>query len=233
VGDKERLPGEGSVALVDRLYGEGIERLALITRHSAREFNRDVHDLVNPLTDEGRLLCRRMGEALPKGLHLRGYASPPERCLETAKLIIEAHAARRGTVRAVTVRAVESLGVFYALDQIKMWKALQLAGGLSAFVEQWASGEVAADAMIPAGDAARLILRSTWLRLQSTQEKSSVDLCVTHDMTILLLRDQLLGEPAAMNSVDFLEGLALYERAGSVWLRSTVGKPVDVSSVVA
>lgn len=231
MGDKERFPGEGTIDLVTCLHGEGIERLALITRHSAREFNREVHDLVNPLTDEGRRLCRRMGEALPKALHVRGYASPPERCVETAKLVIDAHGARGG--RRGTVRAVESLGVFYALDQIKMWKALQLAGGLSAFVEQWAAGEVAADAMIPAGDAARLILRSTWLRLQGGRDQGSVDLCVTHDMTILMLRDQLLGEPAAKYSVDFLEGLALYERGGKIWLRSTVGQPVDISSVLA
>ena len=228
--DKERFPGEGSVALVSQLHDEGVSRLALITRHSAREFNRDVHDLVNPLTDEGRLLCRRMGGSLPMALHVRGYASPPERCVETARLVIDAHGARGG--RRGAVRVVESLGVFYALDQIKMWKALQLAGGLSAFVEQWAAGTVAADAKIPAGDAARLILRSTLFRLRGGEESGSVDLCVTHDMTILMLRDQLLGEPAAHHSVAFLEGLALYEQAGKVWLRSTVGKPVDISSVV-
>ncbi len=231
MGDKEHIPGEESVELVRQLHDEGISRLALITRHSAREFNRDVHDLVNPLTDEGRLLCRRMGASLPMGLHVRGYASPPERCVETARLVIDAHAARGG--RRGTVRAVESLGVFYALDQIKMWKALQLAGGLSAFVEQWAAGFIAADAMIPACDAARLILRSTLIRLRGGQEECSVDLCVTHDMTILMLRDQLLGEPAALNSVAFLEGLALYEQAGKIWFRSTAGKPVDISSVLA
>lgn len=230
MGDKARFPGEASVELVSQLNDEGISRLALITRHSAREFNRDVHDLVNPLTDEGRLLCRRMGASLPMPLHVRGYASPPERCVETARLVIDAHGARGG--RRGAVRVVESLGVFYALDQIKMWKALQFAGGLSAFVEQWAAGTVAEDAMIPAGDAARLILRSTLFRLRGGQETGSVDLCVTHDMTILMLRDQLLGEPAALHSVSFLEGLALYERAGKVWLRSTVGKPVDISGVV-
>lgn len=231
MGDKEHFPGEESVQLVKQLHEEGISRLALISRHSAREFNRDVHDLVNPLTDEGRLLCRRMGESLPMGLHVRGYASPPERCVETARLVIDAHAARGG--RRGAVRVVESLGVFYALDQIKMWKALQLAGGLAAFVEQWAAGIVAADAMIPTHDAARLILRSTLLRLRGSQEQNSVDLCVTHDMTILMLRDQLLGESAAMHSVAFLEGLALYEQSGKVWLRSTVGKPVDVSVMVS
>ncbi len=231
MSDKEGVDGAKTVELIRQLYDEGISRLALITRHSAREFNRDVHDLVNPLTDEGRLLCRRMGESLPAGLHVRGYASPPERCVETARLVIDAHAARGG--RRGTVRVVESLGVFYALDQIKMWKALQLAGGLSAFVEQWAAGRVAEDAMIPAVDAARLILRSTLVRLRGGQESNSVDLCVTHDLTILMLRDQLLGEPAASNSVAFLEGLALYERADKVWLVSAVGKPVDVSSVLA
>lgn len=226
-----RFFGEATVDLLRRLHDEAVGPIALITRHSAREFNRDVHDLLNPLTDTGRMHCRLMGEALPKALHVRGYASPPERCRETASLVIQAHGEKGG--RRGSVRPVESLGVFYALDQIKMWKALQQAGGLSAFVERWANGSVAADAMIPAADAARLITRSTWTRLLGHPERQGLDLCVTHDMTILMLRDRLLGEAASMHSVDFLEGLALYQRDGRVWLQSTVGDPVDITTMVS
>lgn len=230
-GDAEGFYGRGSVDLVARLVDAGVGRIALLVRHSVREFNRNVHDLVNPLTDEGRHHCRRFGAALPKSLVVRGYASPPERCMETARIVIDTHGQQGG--RGGGVRPVESLGVFYALDQIKMWKALQASNGLSGFVTRWAAGDVPADAMIPANDAARLIARSSLARLRSGADVNHLDLCVTHDMTVLMLRDRLLGEVAADHSVDFLEALALYERDGRVWMQSARGEAVDITAPVS
>jgi len=233
----EAFYGEGSVDLVRRLYESGIKRVALLTRHSVREFNRNVHDLVNPLTDEGRHHCRLFGAALPKHLVVRGYASPPERCVETARLVIDAHVAggggSAGSGQSGSTRPVESLGVFYALDQIKMWKALQSSNGLSGFVTRWAAGDVPADAMIPAADAARLIARSSLARLQGGGEQHHLDFCVTHDMTILLLRDRLLRRPAAIHNVNFLEALALYEAKGAVWLQAADSEPVNLGTALA
>lgn len=223
--------GEQSVELVRRIVETGVAQVALITRHSVREFNRDVHDLVNPLTDEGRQHSRLFGNALPKQLSIRGYASPPERCMETARLAIEAHGVAGG--RAGATRPVESLGVFYALDQIKMWKALQASNGLGGFITRWAAGDVPGDAMIPADDAARLIVRSSLARLRSGAGADHLDLCVTHDMTILLLRDRLLGEAAADHPVDFLDALALWEDGDRVFLQSNIGERVDISAIVA
>jgi broad specificity phosphatase PhoE len=204
--------------------------MTLLARHSVREFNRDIHDLLNPLTDEGRQHSRLFGNALPKQLSVRGYASPPERCMETARLAIEAHGIAGG--KGGSTRPVESLGVFYALDQIKMWKALQAAEGLGGFITRWAAGDVPSDAMIPADDAARLIVRSSLARLRSGADVDHLDLCVTHDMTILLLRDRLLGEAAARHSVNFLDALALWEADGRVFMQSTIGKPVDISAAI-
>jgi broad specificity phosphatase PhoE len=223
--------GEGSVDLIRRLCESGVGRVALLVRHSVREFNRNVHDLVNPLTDEGRHHCRLFGVALPKDLAVRGYASPPERCVETARIVIDAHTAGGGRQSGAT-RPVESLGVFYALDQIKMWKTLQSSSGLSGFITRWAAGDVPRDAMIPADDAARLIARSSLERLRSGGEQRHLDFCVTHDMTILLLRDRLLGRPAATHSVNFLEALALYESAGAVWLQAADNQAVNISDAL-
>jgi len=226
--------GESSVDLVRRLCDSGIKRIALLTRHSVREFNREVHDLVNPLTDEGRHHCRLFGHALPKQLVVRGYASPPERCVETARIVIDAHrtggGGSAGGRQSGSTRPVESLGVFYALDQIKMWKSLQSSNGLSGFITRWAAGDVPADAMIPADDAARLIARSSLARLRGGAEQHHLDFCVTHDMTILLLRDRLLRRPAATHSVNFLEALALYEANGAVWLQAADSEPANLSA---
>ena len=69
-------------------------RGVLLMRHSAREFNRDINDLLNPLTDHGRQLAVAMGGALTADIQLRGYASPPERCVETAELLLQGAAAQ-------------------------------------------------------------------------------------------------------------------------------------------
>ena len=139
--------GVATAALVNEVYNSGIDRAVLLMRHSARTFDRSINDLLNPLTEHGRGLSRRFGAALPKHVRIRGYASPPERCMETAQITIDAHAAGGGA--AGRTRPVEALGVFYALDQQKMWKGLSQASGLPEYVGQWFAGDVPSDAMMP------------------------------------------------------------------------------------
>jgi broad specificity phosphatase PhoE len=223
--------GDPALALIERFAGEGIEHAAVLMRHSAREFSPDVHDLVNPLTDEGRQLCLRFGAALPPGFTLRGYASPAARCMETAALILEGQRDRGG--RVTRHRPVEALGVFYALDQMKMWRGMHAIGGMTAYLEAWFAGGVPRDAMMPADLAARLVLEVVVGKLAAQPAPAQLDLCVTHDMTIALVRDQLLGEPVAGPEVQFLDALIAFRRDGRLWLASHHGEPRDVTGLVA
>ena len=81
--------GDATRELVRSVFEEGASHAALLMRHSAREFAPGRHDLENPLTDEGRELARQLGVGLPKNVLLRGYASPAERCLETAERMLD------------------------------------------------------------------------------------------------------------------------------------------------
>jgi broad specificity phosphatase PhoE len=164
-----------------------------------------------------------LGARLPKTLTVRAYASPPERCMETAALVLEGHRREGGAV--TRHRPLEALGVFYALDQMKMWKLMNDAGGLVPFLSSWVGGEVPDDAMIPAGTAARLVQRVLADKLRQPVAAQQVDLCVSHDMTLYLLREVLLGEPSSGPEVGFLDALMLYESAGSLWLTSHHGTP--------
>ena len=222
--------GGVALALVEEVFSgpSPVSRAALLVRHSAREYNRDVHDMENPLTDPGRDFCRRLGRALPKTLCLRGYHSPAGRCAETAELILDTHTAHGG--KATRARAVEALGVFYALDQRKMWKALQAGDGLKDFVHAWGQGTVAADAMIPAAQTAQLLLRSTLHRLRAATDAPQLDLCVSHDLTLYLLKDQLLGQNPREVETEYLDALVLYEADERVWLKSRHGPAQDVSA---
>lgn len=210
--------GAATLSLIDDVLARGVPRAAVLMRHSAREFDPAKHDLVNPLTDAGRDYSRSLGEGLPKTLHVRGYASPPERCMETAALAIDAH--QQGGGAGTAVRPVESLGVFYALDQIKMWKGLQKAGGLDAYVRQWSDGRVPVDAMLPAKLAAECLATTLLHRLRTGGDRAHLDLCVTHDLSLMMFKCELLDEAPEAHPVAFLDGVVLFEADGEVWLQS-------------
>ena len=213
--------GDATIETVRELAASGVDHIALLMRHSAREFNKNVHDLVNPLTEEGRDLSRRLGEHLPKTHTLRGYASPPERCIETAQLALLGHASKGG--EATRVRPVEGLGVFYVLDQMKMFRALEAAAGIAGFVDRWVAGDLPRDAVIPADQAARLVLDIVAAKLDHPVAKQQIDLCVTHDLTVHLVRDRLLGASDAYGTVEFLDALAVYRRNGRLLMRAQAG----------
>ncbi len=210
-------PGDGSVALIERVFDGGAEHAAVLLRHSAREYNRDMHDLLNPLTDEGRDLCRRFGGALT----VRAYASPAQRCMETGELIMAAHEAGGGAV--TRCRPVEGLGVFYALDQMKMWQVMQQSGGMVNFLDAWFGGRTPGDALVPADLAARLVLRLMTGKLQTPVAKPQLDLLVSHDITLHLVRNRLLGEAADGPEVEFLDALVAWRQDGGWWLQSRHG----------
>ena len=222
--------GDATIEMVGTLVDAGIDHIALLMRHSAREFNPDVHDLVNPLTDEGRALSRRLGEALPKSYTLRAYASPPERCMETAQLALEAHTERGGA--ATRVRPVEGLGVFYVLDQMKMFRRMREADGLGAFVTRWSAGEMPLDTMIPADQAARLALRVVADKLEQPVAARQIDMCVSHDLTLMLVQDQLLDQSASEHDVEFLDAVAVFRRNGVLHVQSRHGPARGMTALV-
>lgn len=209
--------GDRTAELIDTVFGEGVSRMAVLVRHSAREYEPGRHDLLNPLTDEGRAVAHSLGARLPKQLTLRGYASPPERCMETAEQMLAGHTASGGT--AMKHRAVEALGVFYALDQIKMWKGLRAAGGLSEYLQTWFAGDVPLDAMMPPDIAARLVARVVAEKLRGGGD-NQLDLCVSHDMTVALVMDRLLDQRAGEFEIEYLDAVVAYEAEGALWLRS-------------
>lgn len=209
----------------------------LLMRHSAREYRRDIHDLENPLTDHGRELAQAFGRQLPQQLTLRGFASPPHRCVETAELVLQGHhvhgAASPDT--AALPRPMEALGVFYALDQSRMWKGLNSSNGLQNYMHSWFSGAIPAEIMMPPQLAMAMILQVLLGRLNSAEagdRDGHLDLCVSHDMTIYLVRQACGLEAAHDHRVEFLDGLLLYRDGEHIRLRSHHGAEVDVTDTL-
>jgi broad specificity phosphatase PhoE len=223
----DSTPGQNCVELISKVFDQGADHAVVLMRHSAREYAEGVHDLENPLTEEGRSLCRGFCDALPSALTVRGYASPAQRCLETAELIMSAHEDKGGA--AGRHRPVEGLGVFYALDQMKMWKGMRQAGGLVEYLQMWFDGQIPEDAMMPPDLAARLVFRVLADKLKAPIAERQLDLCVSHDMTVHLVRDRLLGESVAMAEVAYLDGLVVFYRDGELMMQSHHGDAMRIA----
>ena len=225
--------GQATTAMINALFAQGVTRATVLMRHSARFFDRNIHDLLNPLTEHGRTLSRQFGEDLTKDLVLRGYASPPERCVETSELIIAAHESQGGTGHRT--RPIEGLGVFYVLDQQKMWKGLAQTDGLADYVSRWFNEQVPADALMPAPLAVQMVLRVLQARIEApplVADKPQLDVCVTHDMTVYTVRHGVGLESAAGPDVEFLDGLVMYQQDGVWKMRSQHGGEVDLSALL-
>jgi broad specificity phosphatase PhoE len=221
--------GDETLELVKDTFARGVTHVVLLMRHSAREFEPGRHDLLNPLTNEGRELAIRFGEELPRDLIVRAYASPAERCMETAQLILKGHASRGG--EATRHRAVEGLGVFYVLDQMKMYRAMTGSGGQVPFLEGWYEGTLSPDVMINAEAAARIVTDVMREKLKQPLRPPQLDICVSHDMTLYLVRNRLLNERAAdFGEIRFLDGVQLYENEGTTWLESLARRPVRLDA---
>jgi broad specificity phosphatase PhoE len=212
-------PGDSTLQLVEQLIDEGADHIVLLMRHSAREYAADKHDLLNPLTDEGRDLAKSLGERLPKSLRLRGYSSPAERCVETADLIMAGHQQAGGDI--TRNRVIEALGVFYVLDQMKMFMAMRDAGGIVELLDSWFAGKVANDILMPSDIAARLIGRLAEEKLKQAPAQPQLDLLVSHDFTLYTIKDRLLGQSTSRYpNVHFLDGVAFFLRDGQTWVQS-------------
>ena len=220
--------GDATLAQVEAMANEGCTHMVLLMRHSAREFNPAVHDLENPLTDEGRELSTRLGHELPKAYTLRGYASPAGRCVETAQLCLDGHAAEGGSI--TRVRPVEGLGVFYVLDQMKMYRVMRDMGSLQQFVSAWSERAIPQDALIPAQEAARILMRAVSEKLSQSVAEKQIDVCVSHDLSLYLVRDRLLNESPDRGPVEFLDALLAFRRDDRVWLQSARTNPVDITA---
>ena len=230
--------GLETVKMIEDRFAKDVDRGILLMRHSAREYRRDIHDLQNPLTEEGRDLALRMGDVLGADLNMRGFASTAQRCIDTADLIM------LGTERddmgernkRRTTRVIEAFGVFYALDQVRMWKGLQAADGLDSFVAKWLKGEVAPDTMMPARVAVSQILSVMRGRLMTiSPEKGrskSLDLCVSHDMTLYLVRQAIGLETTFEQPVNYLDGLLMFESDGELRVSSHYGNEVCVEEFI-
>ena len=104
---------------------------------------------------------------------------------------------------------------------------------LTQFVSAWSESTIPEDALIPAQNAAQILMRVVTEKLNQPVAEKQIDVCVSHDLSLYLVRDRLLRESPDQGPVEFLDALVAFRRDDRVWLQSARTTPVDISAELA
>jgi hypothetical protein len=187
--------------------------VAAVMRHAAR------HPIIDPreplaaeLTTEGKRDAEAFGTKITGFDRVRLFHSPVKRCQQTAEAVA-AGAARTGlTVELIGPQP--DLGVTYILNQIETGRLSGVHG--EHFVRLWFTNQVPLEFIERAPDIIRRKVAYVATRLGEPERATGrrLDLHVSHDWNVIILRELLLGvrhEEAGWAS--FLDGVAFVSEA--------------------
>lgn len=185
-----------------RFNGDGPN--AVIVRHAERFKVPSVAESLSVgLTAKGRKDAFETGKSIEGIERLRLFHSPAVRCRETAESIAEGFLAKGGTV--LGIKETWDLCAPYLLDDAVLKEADRQGYG---FMRSWFNGQFDTEWIRPTPQAADMVLAPILAGLSEGVEARRLDVHVSHDWELVLLREELLGvryEDAGW--IEYLEGI--------------------------
>lgn len=198
-------------------------RAGLVVRHAERHPVLDLrtHEDVL-LTDNGHAQALAAGKLLA-GLarHVRLHHSPVERCAQTARGLVAG--AREAGAHAEVVGPLPLLASPFIRDAARAWELVGKMG--PRFIREWFDGRLPPDVFEPRTSAAHTQVDVVRGVLEET-ESDVLNICVSHDWNIALVREEVLGVRPEQRWPGFLDGIgvAIDEDQVIVELEGTSGR---------
>jgi broad specificity phosphatase PhoE len=139
------------------------------------------------LTEKGKLDAFEMGRTIEGFERIRLFHSPAVRCRETAYAIAQGFSDRGGTVHG-TIETPDLCAPYLKDDRVLKEAERQGHG----FMRSWFIGQFDPDWISPTSEAADIVLAPLLQRMMEG-EADQLDIHVSHDWEIMLLREELLG----------------------------------------
>ncbi len=179
--------GSEVLAALERMNGNG--PCAVIVRHAARHPITDLkRSLEVGLTDEGMSDAQRFGSALVKFSTVRLFHSPALRCRQTAESMMRG---LEGNGTAVSLTGPErNLCAPYLKDESCLTRAAQIGKG---FIREWFDGGLDSEWILDPATAADMVMAPIVSKLSEDGGANRLDIHVSHDWEISLLREELFG----------------------------------------
>lgn len=162
---------------------------AIIVRHAARHPIVDLQSSLKVgLTDEGMKDAHCFGSSLTSFPTVRLFHSPALRCRQTAECIMRG---LEGNGASASITGPEpNLCAPYMKDESCLTVAARSGKG---FIREWFEGRLDREWILPTGPAADMVLAPIVERLLEPDGQGRLDIHVSHDWEISLLREELLG----------------------------------------
>jgi broad specificity phosphatase PhoE len=210
--------GDKTLALLHDLIEQGITRYVVLMRHADRPIETVENDLHMQVSEAGKEAAFAFGQKLPTELPIHLYASPVDRCVETAELIGKGFESVGGARSEVS--ETEALYAFYVKDVHKADGILYEMfgrGEWAQFFRNWFEGVYPESIIGNAAQAAETLMATLLELLQQSESAGSI--CVSHDINLFLIKEYYLGlQPEDHEYVQFLEGVIVYEKDGSTYI---------------
>jgi len=222
---KDVMRHKETLETLNRLMDEGVDKIAVIIRHSHRYFGEDsAKEPFLGLTEQGKNHAFELGTWLPLTLQPHFFSSFFGRCIETAFLMDKGYIKAHGVFSDHNILA-EALAPFYVRDLAKAI-ALMTQTGTPAFLRSWFNLEIDDTIMQNPEQTADIITDFLLSRLK-TLSPGEMAVCVSHDWNLFPLKEFKLGlSLEAHGTVGFMEGVMVYEKEGSHYMTSYQSDPV-------
>ncbi|MDY6905086.1 MAG: histidine phosphatase family protein [Thermodesulfobacteriota bacterium] len=213
--------------LHDIANDRGVSRLIVIMRHSERHYDHDnaINEPFMGLTESGKALACEWGAALPAGTAVGFFSSYIGRCIETAYLMDKGYVRQGGETRHNTLE--QTLSPYYVRDVHRLFKDYTTEAG---FFRQWFAGDIQTDIIAPPKTIAQDM--AGFLKQQVSAENSGaprLSIGITHDWNLYVARHHLLGLAYdAHGKVEYLDGIAVYEKGGQVYVVAHGTEPMEI-----
>lgn len=179
--------GSDVLAALDRMNGNC--PCAVIVRHAARHPIVDLQrSLEVGLTEEGMDDALRFGSSLGRFSNVRFYHSPAVRCRQTAELMMRGLNDKGAKVSITGPQ--RNLCAPYLKDESCLAMAAQVGKG---FMRQWFEGQLDGKWIQDTATAADMVMAPIVAKLSEPVGGDRLDVHVSHDWEISLLREELLG----------------------------------------
>lgn len=185
--------------------------MAAIVRHADRPSIASVTESLGVgLNEKGRENARMFGERITGERQVRFFHSPAVRCRETAEAMSVGLAGNGNKVLSCT--ETWDLCAPYLLDDRTLEVADRLGHG---FIRAWFNGEIPKEWILPAPDASDKVVHPILERLADPCGTTRLDIHVSHDWEIVLLRDTLFGTHYELDGwIEYLDGIVFMKDGG-------------------
>ena len=221
---QETTRSKETLLMINDLVDQGVEKISIVMRHSARHFGTDPQ--MEPflgLTEAGKAYAVAFGQALGQKPGPVFFSSHFGRCIETAYLVDKGYNQRHCRFQGHNTLET-SLAPFYIRDMQTAFNAFKDLGN-DTFLRTWFNKGLARDMMQDSEAAADVVADFMRAKLDGL-EPGQIAICVSHDWNIYPLKEHKLDLPFETHGkVEFLESVVVFEQGGKHFIMNHQQQP--------